>query len=72
MRAASSTVPALLDTIKGIGGTLSSGGRYTGVTLKTRLVIPADEEDVVDKLQLAGTFELAEARFTPTSTSRRR
>jgi hypothetical protein len=34
------------------------------VTLNTRLVIPAGEADVVDKLQLAGGFELAEARFT--------
>jgi len=34
------------------------------VTIKTRLVIPAGEEDVVDKLQLAGAFELASARFT--------
>jgi hypothetical protein len=34
------------------------------VTVRTRLVIPAGDEDVVDKLQLAGQFELAEARFS--------
>ena len=34
------------------------------VTLRTRMVIPAGDEDVVDKLQLAGEFELAEARFS--------
>ncbi len=35
-----------------------------GMTLKTRLVIPAGDKSVVDKLQLAGAFELAQARFT--------
>ena len=41
------------------------------VTLKTRLVIPAGEDDVVDRLQLAGEFELAEAHFTNLDVQRR-
>lgn len=41
------------------------------VMLKTHLVIPAGEEDVVDKLQLAGEFQLAEARFTNLDVQRR-
>ena len=35
-----------------------------GVKIKTHLVIPAGEESVIDKMQLAGEFELAQARFT--------
>ena len=34
------------------------------VALRARLVLPAGEEDVVDKLQLNGEFQLARARFT--------
>jgi hypothetical protein len=34
------------------------------VDVRTRVVIPAGEEDVVDKLQLEGEFKLAQARFT--------
>jgi len=41
------------------------------VMLKTHLVIPAGEEDVVDKLQLAGEFQLAEARFANLDVQRR-
>jgi hypothetical protein len=41
------------------------------VTLKTHLVIPAGDEDVVDKLQLAGDFQLAQARFTNLDVQRR-
>ena len=41
------------------------------VNLKTHLVIPAGEEDVVDKLQLAGEFQLAQARFTNLDVQRR-
>jgi len=50
----------------------SSTPPMTGaVTLKTHLVIPAGEEDVVDKLQLAGEFQLAQARFTNLDVQRR-
>jgi hypothetical protein len=41
------------------------------MTIKTRLVIPAGEEDVIDKLQLAGEFALARARFTDLRIQRR-
>ncbi len=41
------------------------------VTVRTHLVIPAGEEDVVDKLQLKGEFQLAEARFTNLDVQRR-
>ena len=34
------------------------------VSVNTRLVIPAGDEDVVDKLQLSGEFQLARASFT--------
>jgi hypothetical protein len=35
-----------------------------GIRLDTRFVLPAGDQDVVDKLQLAGTFKLDRARFT--------
>jgi len=35
-----------------------------GVRINTHMVIPAGEESVIDKLQLAGEFELAHARFS--------
>jgi hypothetical protein len=41
------------------------------VTVRTQLVIPAGEEDVVDKLQLKGDFQLAQARFTNLDVQRR-
>lgn len=34
------------------------------MALQTRMVIPAGEEDVIDKLQLNGAFQLVEARFS--------
>ena len=34
------------------------------IRIRTHLVIPAGEESVIDKLQLAGEFELAQARFS--------
>ena len=34
------------------------------VRIRTHLVIPAGEDSVIDKLQLAGEFELAQARFS--------
>jgi len=40
------------------------------IDLDTRMLIPAGEEDVVDKLQLDGTFELAQARFTDVNVQR--
>ena len=41
------------------------------VTVKTQLLIPAGEEDVVDKLQLKGEFQLAQALFTNLDVQRR-
>ena len=35
-----------------------------GIRLTTKFVLPAGEQDVVDKLQLAGSFNLERARFT--------
>ena len=40
------------------------------VNLTTRLLLPAGPEDVVDRLQLDGTFELAQARFTNLNVQR--
>ncbi len=34
------------------------------IRIKTHMVIPAGEESVIDKLELAGEFELAQARFS--------
>lgn len=34
------------------------------IAVRTKLVIPAGNEDVVEKLQLAGEFQLGQARFT--------
>jgi hypothetical protein len=39
--------------------------------LKTKVVIPAGDADVVEKLKLDGTFELAEARFASLDVQRR-
>ena len=42
-----------------------------GIRVKTRLVIPAGEEDVVDKIQLAGEFAISEARFANLNVQQR-
>lgn len=43
----------------------SSKPLMTGrIRLNTRFVLPAGDQDVVDKLQLTGTFKLARAHFT--------
>jgi hypothetical protein len=42
-----------------------------GVTLKTRLVIPAGQASVVDKLRLAGEFDIAHARFSNLDVQKR-
>jgi hypothetical protein len=39
--------------------------------LKTKLLLPAGDEDVVDKLELSGTFRLDRARFTSVSIQER-
>jgi hypothetical protein len=39
--------------------------------LKTTLLLPAGDEDVVDKLELSGTFRLDRARFTNVSIQER-
>ena len=41
------------------------------ITMSTHLVIPATDAAVVDKLQLAGNFELAQAHFTNLNVQRR-
>ncbi len=41
------------------------------VAIKTKLVIPAGEQDVAEKLQLAGEFALAEAQFTNLNVQQR-
>lgn len=41
------------------------------VNLTTRMLLPAGPEDVVDRLQLDGQFELAQARFTNLNVQRR-
>jgi hypothetical protein len=41
------------------------------VDLKTRMVLPAGAEDVVDRLQLDGSFQLAQAKFTNLNVQRR-
>ena len=41
------------------------------VDLTTRMVLPAGSEDVVDRLQLDGVFQLAQARFTNINVQRR-
>ena len=41
------------------------------VDLATRFVLPAGEADVIDRLQLDGTFRLAQARFTNLNVQRR-
>lgn len=41
------------------------------MNLSTTFLLPAGDEDVVDKLQLAGTFELAQARFANLNVQRR-
>ena len=41
------------------------------VDLTTRMVLPAGPEDVVDRLQLDGAFQLAQARFTNLNVQRR-
>ena len=41
------------------------------VDLKTRMVLPAGPEDVVERLQLDGAFQLAQARFTNINVQRR-
>jgi hypothetical protein len=41
------------------------------VDLTTKFVLPAGPEDVVDRLQLAGTFELAQAQFSNVNVQRR-
>jgi hypothetical protein len=40
------------------------------VDLVTRMVLPAGPEDVVDRLQLDGAFQLAQARFTNVDVQR--
>jgi hypothetical protein len=42
-----------------------------GITVKTRLVIPAGEEDVVDRIQLAGEFAISQARFANLNVQKR-
>jgi len=41
------------------------------VDLTTRMVLPAGPEDVVDRLQLDGAFQLAQARFSNLNVQRR-
>jgi hypothetical protein len=41
------------------------------IDLATRFVLPAGEEDVVERLQLEGSFNLARARFTNLNVQRR-
>ena len=41
------------------------------ITLKARIVIPAIDAKVIDKLQLAGDFELAQAHFTNLNVQRK-
>ena len=41
------------------------------VDLTTTFVLPAGEADVIDRLQLEGTFRLAQARFTSLNVQRR-
>ena len=41
------------------------------ITLNTHMVIPAADAPVIDKLQLAGNFELAQAHFTNLNVQKR-
>ena len=41
------------------------------MNLETTFVLPAGPDDVIDKLQLAGVFELAQARFSNLNVQRR-
>jgi hypothetical protein len=41
------------------------------VDLATRMVLPAGSEDVIDRLRLDGTFQLAQAKFTNLNVQRR-
>jgi hypothetical protein len=41
------------------------------VDLKTRMVLPAGPDDVIERLRLDGAFELAQARFTNLNVQRR-
>jgi hypothetical protein len=41
------------------------------VNLTTTMVLPAGSEDVIDRLQLAGAFQLAQARFTNLNVQQR-
>jgi hypothetical protein len=41
------------------------------VNLSTTFLLPAGDQDVIDKLQLAGTFELAQAKFSNLNVQRR-
>jgi len=41
------------------------------VDLTTRMVLPAGSEDVIERLQLDGAFQLAQARFTNINVQRR-
>lgn len=41
------------------------------LAMQTKLIIPPGDRDVIEKLQLDGRFELADARFTNTNVSRK-
>ena len=48
------------------------GTPVTGqIDVKTKMLLPAGEEDVVERLQLDGQFNLAQARFTSTDVQKR-
>jgi hypothetical protein len=51
---------------------VKKGTPVTGrIDVKTKLLLPAGQEDVVERLQLDGEFSLAQARFTSTDVQKR-
>ncbi len=60
-----------LEDLLGLAVKAASAPMSGAITVKTRLVIPAGEEDVIDKIQLAGEFAISQARFANLNVQKR-
>ena len=60
-----------LEDLLGLAVKAATAPMSGGITVRTSLVIPAGEEDVVDRIQLAGEFAISEARFANLNVQKR-
>jgi hypothetical protein len=60
-----------LEDLLGLAVKADTAPMSGGITVRTRFVIPAGDEDVVDKIQLTGEFAISQARFANLNVQKR-